>query len=237
MASNATGTINPVAAAARIAHEAGALCFVDAVHYAPHGPIDVAAIGCDLLACSAYKFFGPHIGVLWGRHELMDRLPPTRCDPPGTRRRTSGKPARRASSPSPARGRRRIPGVGGQDASAPRRLRGQAGPRSALKAGMSAIRDCEAGLSRAMLDGLSSIKGLTIHGITDPARLDSARADLLFHPGRMAPAADLRGAGQGRGSTPRTATTTRWRSPRGWAWRQPAAWCAWAPRTTTRSRR
>ncbi len=74
LASNSTGTINPVAEAARIARLAGALCFVDGVHYAPHGPIDVAALGCDFLACSAYKFFGPHTGVLWGRYEHLERL-------------------------------------------------------------------------------------------------------------------------------------------------------------------
>src|SRR5262249_45145423 len=66
-ASNAVGTINDVRAIAGRAHAVGAAVFVDAVHYAPHGPIDVAAWGCDFLACSAYKFFGPHVGVLWGR--------------------------------------------------------------------------------------------------------------------------------------------------------------------------
>jgi cysteine desulfurase family protein (TIGR01976 family) len=73
-ASNAVGTINPVAEICRLAREAGAKTFIDAVHYAPHGRIDVGAIGCDFLACSAYKFFGPHVGVLWGRRELMESL-------------------------------------------------------------------------------------------------------------------------------------------------------------------
>ncbi len=73
-ASNAIGTITDVAAAARLAHDAGALVFVDAVHYAPHGPIDVQAIGCDYLACSPYKFYGPHLGALFGRRELIERL-------------------------------------------------------------------------------------------------------------------------------------------------------------------
>ncbi|MFO0910779.1 MAG: cysteine desulfurase-like protein [Isosphaeraceae bacterium] len=73
-ASNALGTISDVAAAARLAHDAGALVFVDAVHYAPHCLVDVARLGCDFLACSAYKFYGPHVGVLYGRHDLLQSL-------------------------------------------------------------------------------------------------------------------------------------------------------------------
>lgn len=73
-ASNALGTITDVAACARMAREAGALSFVDAVHYAPHRLVDVAAIGCDFLACSAYKFYGPHVGVLYGRRDLLGSL-------------------------------------------------------------------------------------------------------------------------------------------------------------------
>jgi cysteine desulfurase family protein (TIGR01976 family) len=72
-ASNAFGTVNPIAEVARMAHDAGALCFVDAVHYAPHGPIDTGSINCDLLACSAYKFFGPHVGIFWGRREVLEK--------------------------------------------------------------------------------------------------------------------------------------------------------------------
>ena len=73
-ASNALGTITDVAAAARLAHDAGALVFVDAVHYAPHALVDVRAFDCDFLACSAYKFYGPHIGVLYGRQQLVQEL-------------------------------------------------------------------------------------------------------------------------------------------------------------------
>lgn len=75
-ASNVTGTINDVAGIARIAHEAGALVYVDAVQYAPHGLIDVQALDCDFLVCSAYKFFGPHYGLFWGRAAVLDRLRP-----------------------------------------------------------------------------------------------------------------------------------------------------------------
>ncbi len=74
-ASNAIGTVNDLQRIAKIARAANALFFVDAVHLAPHALVDVQAIGCDFLACSAYKFYGPHIGVLWGRFELLDTLP------------------------------------------------------------------------------------------------------------------------------------------------------------------
>jgi cysteine desulfurase family protein (TIGR01976 family) len=80
-ASNLLGTVNDVAAAARMAREAGALVFVDGVHYAPHFLPDVAALGCDLSACSAYKFHGPHVGVLWGKRALLERLDVPRLEP------------------------------------------------------------------------------------------------------------------------------------------------------------
>ena len=73
-ASNALGTINPVAKLVRMAHDAGAWVYVDAVQYAPHGPIDVQALGCDFLTASSYKFFGPHAGALYGKYELLDQL-------------------------------------------------------------------------------------------------------------------------------------------------------------------
>jgi cysteine desulfurase family protein (TIGR01976 family) len=73
-ASNALGTVNDVARAARLAHTVGALCFVDAVAFAPHALVDVRAIDCDFLACSSYKFYGPHLGILYGRRALLERL-------------------------------------------------------------------------------------------------------------------------------------------------------------------
>ena len=80
-ASNALGTITDVARATKLAHQAGARVFVDAVHYAPHVLVDVQAIGCDFLACSAYKFYGPHIGILWGRREMIEALDAPRLEP------------------------------------------------------------------------------------------------------------------------------------------------------------
>lgn len=80
-ASNALGTVTEVADAARLAHAQGALVFVDAVHYAPHRLVDVAALGADLLVCSAYKFYGPHLGVVWGRRELVESLDLPKLEP------------------------------------------------------------------------------------------------------------------------------------------------------------
>jgi cysteine desulfurase family protein (TIGR01976 family) len=80
-ASNAVGTITPVESLVKLAHEAGALAWVDAVHYAPHGPIDVEALGIDILICSPYKFFGPHIGLFYGRREVVERWRPYKVRP------------------------------------------------------------------------------------------------------------------------------------------------------------
>jgi cysteine desulfurase family protein (TIGR01976 family) len=80
-ASNAVGTITPVVEVTRLAQDAGALAWVDAVHYAPHGPIDVASAGADVLLCSPYKFYGPHLGLAFGRRELLERLRPYKARP------------------------------------------------------------------------------------------------------------------------------------------------------------
>lgn len=84
-ASNALGTVNDVAAAARLARSVGALTFMDAVHYAPHALADVQALGVDFLACSAYKFYGPHVGILWGRGELLEALDVPKLEPAPSR--------------------------------------------------------------------------------------------------------------------------------------------------------
>ena len=80
-ASNIVGTINPVAELSKLAHAAGAMIFIDAVHYAPHGPIDVQALDCDFLVCSPYKFFGPHMGTLYGKKHLLERFKPYKVRP------------------------------------------------------------------------------------------------------------------------------------------------------------
>jgi cysteine desulfurase family protein (TIGR01976 family) len=96
-ASNAVGTIVDVDAVTRLAHEAGALAWVDAVHYAPHGPIDVSAAGVDVLVCSPYKFYGPHLGLAFARRELLERWRPYKVRPaperpPGHRYETGTLP-------------------------------------------------------------------------------------------------------------------------------------------------
>jgi cysteine desulfurase family protein (TIGR01976 family) len=80
-ASNIVGTINPIAEITRLAHSAGAIVYIDAVHYAPHGPIDVKALDCDFLVCSPYKFFGPHMGTLYGKKPLLERFKPYKVRP------------------------------------------------------------------------------------------------------------------------------------------------------------
>jgi len=194
-ASNATGTINPVAEAARIAHQAGALCFVDAVHYAPHGPIDVSTLGCDFLACSAYKFFGPHTGILWGRYELLDRLAaykvrPASDTPPhkwetGTQGFEGIAGVRGALSYLEWVGRSF--GTGGRESR-----------RAALRAAMESIQECESGLCTEMREGLMSVKGLCIRGIVDASRLRSRVPTFSFttqghDPKRICQALDAAG--------------------------------------------
>jgi cysteine desulfurase family protein (TIGR01976 family) len=163
-ASNAVGTVNPVAEIVRRAHAVGAWTFVDAVHYAPHGPLDVAALGADFLACSAYKFFGPHVGVLWGRAEVLDRLPAYKVRPATDHWET---------------GTQNHEGIAGTLAAVEYLAEvgdrfgdafGGAGRRERLLAGMRAIVAYERGLSESTLAGLASIPGLSIHGLADPAR-------------------------------------------------------------------
>jgi cysteine desulfurase family protein (TIGR01976 family) len=165
-ASNATGTINDVAAIVAMAHAAGAWAFVDAVHYAPHGPIDVQALGCDFLTCSAYKFFGPHIGALYGRYELLEALPAYKVRPA-----PSGPPGKFET------GTQNHEGLAGVIAAldyladiGPTEGDGS-GQRLRLHAGLAAIQAYERELSAYLLAGLQTIPGLRIWGIADPARL------------------------------------------------------------------
>jgi cysteine desulfurase family protein (TIGR01976 family) len=80
-ASNAVGTVNPIHLIVEKAHKVGALCYIDAVHYAPHGPIDVQSLDCDFLVVSAYKFFGPHVGILYGKYQHLERMEPYKVRP------------------------------------------------------------------------------------------------------------------------------------------------------------
>ncbi len=172
-ASNGVGTINDVAQVSRWAHEAGAWTYVDAVHYAPHGPIDVQAIDCDFLVCSAYKFFGPHAGVLWGRRELLEALHPDKVRPA-----PSEVPGRFETGTANFEGIAGITAAVEYLASVGRRA-GEpfkheyptfTGRRLELKAALAAIRAYERELVWPMIEGLQAIPGLKIWGITGPAR-------------------------------------------------------------------
>jgi cysteine desulfurase family protein (TIGR01976 family) len=170
-ASNAVGTINPVVELVRRAHEAGSLTFVDAVHAAPHLPIDVQAIGTDFLACSAYKFFGPHVGVLYGRRAVLDALPSYKLRPAYDRFETGtlnheGIAGSLAAVEYIAEVGRRY---GGAFAAA---FPGMTGRRLDAHAGMAAIRAYEMPLFGRLLDGLESIPGLRLWGIAERSRFE-----------------------------------------------------------------
>jgi cysteine desulfurase family protein (TIGR01976 family) len=166
LASNGVGTVNDVETITRKAKAAGALVFVDAVHFAPHGPIDVQAIGCDFLACSAYKFFGPHVGVLWGKRALLDELPAYKVRP--------------APEQSPGRwmtGTQNHEGLAGVLAAVEylaelgARLTFGAQRRARLQQAMTAIREYEQGLSARLLAGLAERPRFRVLGVHNPHRL------------------------------------------------------------------
>ncbi|MBX3029366.1 MAG: cysteine desulfurase-like protein [Chloroflexi bacterium] len=158
-ASNALGTINPVAEIVRRAHAVGALTWVDAVHYAPHGPIDVQALDTDFLVTSAYKWFGPHVGALYMRASVAAPMTPVKVRP---------------SSHGYSTGTPNFEGIAGTLA-AVRYLESVAdapgGRRERLVASMSAIATYERTLSARFLDGIATIPAVRTWGITDPSRL------------------------------------------------------------------
>ncbi|HLJ57131.1 MAG TPA: aminotransferase class V-fold PLP-dependent enzyme, partial [Chthonomonadaceae bacterium] len=207
-ASNAVGTVTDVAEITRRAHRAGALVFVDAVQYVPHGPVDVQALGCDFLACSAYKFFGPHVGILYGKAEHLEALTPYKVRPaPNARpsRWETGTPnyeglagvsgaieylasvgeRHRAASSDAARSH------DGSHGGAPadehddaftngERIGGHAGRRRTLKRAMRTIQAYEQALAGSLLDALDSVPGLRIYGIADRSRLRERGATVAF---------------------------------------------------------
>jgi cysteine desulfurase family protein (TIGR01976 family) len=168
LASNAVGTVNDVGRAIEIAHAAGAIAYVDAVHAAPHLPIDVANLQADLLVCSPYKFFAPHLGALYARRELLERLTAYRVRPAGEA--IPGKWETGTQTHELLAGL-----LGTFDyLAALGRAYGGAGQaddrRSALRAAMAAVHGYERGLIGPVLDGLASVPALRLYGITDPAR-------------------------------------------------------------------
>jgi len=154
-ASNALGTISPVREAVQLAHSKGALCFVDAVHYAAHVVIDVKAMDCDFLVCSPYKFYGPHTGVLYGRAEVMEELDVPKLDP--------------ASNAIPERmetGTQNHEGIVGAGAAVDflASLSSGSSRRERLVGGMTALHAHGEVLLSRLWEGLSSINGAQCFG-------------------------------------------------------------------------
>jgi cysteine desulfurase family protein (TIGR01976 family) len=195
-ASNALGTINPVNKIVQMAHSAGALVYVDAVQYAPHGPIDVQKLQCDFLVCSSYKFFGPHAGILYGRYELLDSLTaykvrPAPKNPPGKFETGTGNHEGIAgilgaveylSWVGKTFGNELAEGLAGMDYT-DRQL--------TLKLAMIAIRAYEFELSRSLLETLEETPGVQIYGLRDIQRLEERVPTFAFtmkgqHPRKVA---------------------------------------------------
>jgi cysteine desulfurase family protein (TIGR01976 family) len=174
-ASNAVGTINNVAEVVRLAKEAGALSYIDAVHYAPHGPIDVRALDCDFLACSTYKFFGPHMGVLYGKREHLQRLKPYKVRPLtdsipncwewGTLNHECIAGIKACVDYWEELGRRAKPGVTKR--------------REAILVAHEAIHAHERPMMEKMIAGLLAIPGLKLYGISDPRKFENRCATIV----------------------------------------------------------
>ena len=184
-ASNAVGTINPVAAITKLAHAAGALVYIDAVHFAPHGLIDVKALDCDFLVCSPYKFFGPHMGTLYGKREHLQKLRPYKVRPC-----TEQVPERWESG---TQVQELVAGIGGaveylaelgrhSDPSAKTR-------REALASAYRTTVAYETRMIWKLIDGLQSIPGVRIYGITDPQRSAERCSTLSLRLGNHHPTA------------------------------------------------
>jgi cysteine desulfurase family protein (TIGR01976 family) len=181
LASNAIGSIVDVAAAARVAHASGAEIFLDSVHFGPHGLIDVEAFDCDYLVCSGYKIFGPHMGFLWGRRELLEKLPTFREDfipdePPGKIEAGTFVYENVAGMDAAVRyletlGRR----LSGNDAMATSESR-----RSALRRAFKAIQAYEELLSLEMLRVLNDC-GAVVYGVAEEQRIGQRVPTLCFN--------------------------------------------------------
>jgi cysteine desulfurase family protein (TIGR01976 family) len=199
LASNIIGTINPISKISVMAHNVGAMLYVDAVHYAPHGPIDVQALGCDFLVCSVYKFFGPHLGALWGKRDLLDSLPAYRVKPS-----TNESPNRFETGMPNFEGLAGLAATMDYLAEVGREYGGHfaddltkyPGRRRELKQAMFAIRAYERDLFAYLMPQLEAIPGLTIYGITNPAEFGDRCPTVGFNLQGHAPQAVAEYLGQ-----------------------------------------
>ncbi len=198
-ASNALGTINPLEKIISQAKAAGVLTYIDAVQYAPHGAIDVQALGCDFLVCSSYKFFGPHAGVLYGRYELLEELFPYKVRPA-----PAEPPGKFETGTQNHEGIAGVLGAIeyiqwlGEQFGQGFPVQGYTGRRALLKQGMAALQAYETGLSRSLLEMLCRIPGLRLYGLQDPQRLAERVPTYSFrlqdqHPRQVAEALDRYG--------------------------------------------
>ena len=191
-ASNALGTINPVEKIIEMAHAAGALVYVDAVQYAAHGPIDVRKLDCDFLISSAYKFFGTHSGILYGKHYLLEQLFAYKVRPA-----SNHLPYKFETGTQNHEGIAGVLGAieyfewlgkeFGNEDGARLAKEGYTGRRLELKKGMLALRAYEFELNRALLAALQSVPGLDIYGITDVMKLDQRVATFSFRMKNLTP--------------------------------------------------
>jgi cysteine desulfurase family protein (TIGR01976 family) len=193
-ASNSLGTINPLAEIIPLAHAAGTTVYVDAVQYAPHGPIDVQKLDCDYLVCSSYKFFGPHAGILYGKRALLDELFAYKVRPA-----TNHLPGKFETGTQNHEGLAGVLGaveyfemVGaefGNEFGPALQRAGYSGRQLELKKGLAAIHAYELKLTGALLQALQSVPGLKLYGLTDPNRLEDRVATFSFRLNDLHPRA------------------------------------------------
>ena len=187
-ASNALGTINPVEKIIQRTHDAGALVYVDAVQYAPHGPIDVQKLDCDFLISSSYKFFGPHCGILYGKHELLEKLFAYKVRPA-----TNKIPGKFETGTQNHEGIAGVLGAieyfewVGKEFGDDKLLKNYSGRRLELKKAMAVIHTHELEVSRALLSALQAVPGLTLFGLTDTNRLEERVATYSFRLKNLSP--------------------------------------------------
>lgn len=178
-ASNALGTINPVEDIAEIAHSVGAYFVMDAVQSAPHVPIDVQKIACDFLLCSAYKFCGPHIGIMWGKYDLLQSLPAYKVRPSKDKtpfRWENGTPPFETIGAT-AEAINYLASLRGDN---PAMIEGYGGRQLHLKQAYAIMQTYEEELAEKLITGLQAIKGVTIAGITDIEKINQRVATVVF---------------------------------------------------------